>query len=118
MPLLLLLGQSPGHATPAPPNVDRIASVRSHLVHPCFPVLPPCAARAHPPTFRCCLGWLSQEYVLEQIRQFAVEFAQQLVPQITQQHLDLAFSRALYALSARSSQQALKLQLRFTHKCK
>jgi len=61
---------------------------------------------------------LLQEYVLEQIRQFAVEFAQQLVPNITQQHLDLAFSRALYALSARSSQQALKLQLRFTHKCK
>lgn len=61
---------------------------------------------------------LLQEYVLEQIRQFAVEFAQQLVPQITQQHLDLAFSRALYALSARSSQQTLKLQLRFMHKCK
>lgn len=61
---------------------------------------------------------LVQEYVLEQIRQFAVEFAQQLVPQITQQHLDLAFSRALYALSARSSQQTLKLQLRFMHKCK
>jgi hypothetical protein len=61
---------------------------------------------------------LMQEYVLEQIRQFAVEFAQQLVPQITQQHLDLAFSRALYALSARSSQQTLKLQLRFMHKCK
>lgn len=68
-----------------------------------------------------CLGAVrvhSQEYVLEQIRLFAVEFAQQLVPQITQQHLDLAFSRALYALSARTSQQALKLQLRFTHKCK
>lgn len=59
-----------------------------------------------------------QEYALEQIRQFAVEFAQQLVPSITQQQLDLAFSRALYALSARTNQQALKLQLRFMHKCK
>jgi hypothetical protein len=61
---------------------------------------------------------LLQEYVLEQMRQFAVEFAQQLAPQVTHQDLDLAFSRALYAVSAHSSQKAIKIQLRFTHKCK
>lgn len=61
----------------------------------------------------------TQEHVLDRIKHFAVVFAQELVPSITQQQLDVAFSRTLYMLSAQETQSAqAQLRLQFTHSCR
>lgn len=56
--------------------------------------------------------------MLEQLRRFAVAFAPELQPAISQQQLDLAFSRALYAMNARAAASATQLTLRFSHACR
>jgi hypothetical protein len=60
----------------------------------------------------------SQDHVLDRIKHFAVVFAQELVPGITQQQLDLAFSRALYSISAQDSSGHAQLELKFNHNCR
>lgn len=60
-----------------------------------------------------------QEHVLDRIKHFAVVFAQELVPGITQQQLDLAFSRALYSISAQETNGTqAQLELKFNHQCR
>jgi hypothetical protein len=56
--------------------------------------------------------------VLDRIKHFAVVFAQELVPGITQQQLDLAFSRALYSISAQDTSGHAQLELKFNHNCR
>jgi hypothetical protein len=56
--------------------------------------------------------------VLDRIKHFVVVFAQELVPGITQQQLDLAFSRALYSISARDTSGHAQLELKFNHSCR
>jgi len=59
-----------------------------------------------------------QDHVLQNIRQFAVLFATELMPGITQQQLDIAFSRALYALTRPDNGSQITLELRFSHNCR
>lgn len=56
--------------------------------------------------------------MLDRIKHFAVVFAQELVPGITQQQLDLAFSRALYSISAQETPAQAQLELKFSHNCR
>eukprot|EP00882_Tetradesmus_deserticola_P013258 GHRQ01014062.1.p1 GENE.GHRQ01014062.1~~GHRQ01014062.1.p1 ORF type:complete len:404 (+),score=192.97 GHRQ01014062.1:311-1522(+) len=63
-------------------------------------------------------GQALEDYVLDKVKHFAVVFAQELVPGITQQQLDLAFSRALYSISAQETSGHAQLQLKFNHSCR
>ncbi|WIA29348.1 hypothetical protein OEZ86_011853 [Tetradesmus obliquus] len=63
-------------------------------------------------------GQALEDHVLDRIKHFAVVFAQELVPGITQQQLDLAFSRALYSISAQDTSGHAQLELKFNHKCR
>ncbi|KAF6262534.1 hypothetical protein COO60DRAFT_1624938 [Scenedesmus sp. NREL 46B-D3] len=63
-------------------------------------------------------GQALEDHVLDRIKHFAVVFAQELVPGITQQQLDLAFSRALYSISAQDTSGHAQLELKFNHSCR
>ncbi|WIA09270.1 hypothetical protein OEZ85_008678 [Tetradesmus obliquus] len=63
-------------------------------------------------------GQALEDHVLDRIKHFAVVFAQELVPGITQQQLDLAFSRALYSISAQDTSGHAQLELKFNHNCR
>eukprot|EP00879_Flechtneria_rotunda_P010235 GHRR01010701.1.p1 GENE.GHRR01010701.1~~GHRR01010701.1.p1 ORF type:complete len:267 (+),score=107.21 GHRR01010701.1:312-1112(+) len=60
-----------------------------------------------------------EAYVQDRINNFAFVFAQELVPNISQQQLDIAFSRAVYFISAQeASGGQTQVELRFSHDCR